>query len=448
MDFHKIGKNGQPYDIIDDKIACYIIEHEHIIVIAGKPYIYKNGVYKRDEDGNILRYLIKSMIIQEIITVGRINRVYNLIVINHKLAVDTEDVNRYPSHWINFKNGMLDVITGEMHEHSPKYLSISQIPHNYMEGLDITQSTFYKFVKSRIRDEENRRMLFEFMGYCLTKDVAFQKFMLLYGLGESGKSTIINFLTGIVGHENTCSIPLQQLGDRFTTASLLLKILNTCGDLTNTALTDTSVIKQLTGDDRIKGEYKGGAIFYFRNHAKMIFSCNELPKVLDEKSNGFYRRLLIIRFSESGEYIPNLKKELAEESEIEMVISGLVSGLKSALIGGKLFESSANISEIEGLKYESDTVAAFLSDMTEKREKWRVKRSDMYLYYRDYCITEGRTPLGKSTFFKSMRLKGHHDRLREGIWYFYDLDIAFQACEMHKQKSAFDKYGVKGVNIF
>lgn len=62
MDFHKIGKSGNPYDIIDDKIANYIINHENIIMIAGKPYIYKEGVYKRDEDGNILRYLIKSIV--------------------------------------------------------------------------------------------------------------------------------------------------------------------------------------------------------------------------------------------------------------------------------------------------------------------------------------------------------------------------------------------------
>ncbi len=434
MDFHKIGKNGNPYDIIDDKIASYIIEHEHIIIIAGKPYIYKNGVYKRDEDGNILRYLIKSMIIQEIITVGRINRVYNLIIINHKLAVDTEDVNRYPSHWINFKNGMLDVVTGELHEHSPKYLSISQIPHNYVEGLNIEKSTFYKFLESRIPNAENRRMLLEFMGYCLTKDVTFQKFMILYGLGESGKSTIINFLTEIVGQENTCSIPLQQLGDRFTTASLLLKILNTCGDLTNSALTDTSVIKQLTGDDQIKGEYKGGAIFYFRNHAKMIFSCNELPKVLDEKSNGFYRRLLIIRFSESGEYIPDLKTKLSEESEVEMVISGVVSSLKGALLGGKLFESGANILEIEGLKYESDTVAAFIADMTEKQENGRLKRSDLYSYYNNYCLTESRAPLGKTAFFKSLRLKGYGESTIHGIRYFNGLEIAFKPC-LH---SAFD----------
>lgn len=432
-DFHKIGKNGA-YDIIDDKIASYIIEHENIIIIAGKPYIYKEGVYKRDEDGNILKYLIKSMIFPHLVTITKINRVYALIMINHKLAVDTEDVNKYPSHWINFKNGMLDVISGEMHEHSPKYLSVNQIPHNYIPGLDITKSTFYAFIKSRIPDDGNKRMLFEFMGYCMTKDVTFQKFMILYGLGGSGKSTIINFTTDIVGRGNTCSIPLQQLSDRFTTASLLLKILNTCGDMTNSALTDTGVIKQLTGDDAIKGEYKGGAIFFFRNHAKMMFSCNELPKVLDEKSNGFYRRLLIVGFTESGEYIPDLKAKLAEESEIETVISGCVSALKNALSKGKLFESEGNLEEINALKIESDTVAAFIADMVEECKEHKIKRADLYAYYNSYCIRETRTPLGKQAFFKSMKIKGYYPMKSDGIFYFNNIDIRFE----HVRKTVFD----------
>lgn len=425
-DFHKIGKNGNPYDIIDERIANYIIEHEHIIIIAGKPYIYKNGVYKRDEEGTILRYLIKSMIIEELVTISRINRVYNLIIINHKLITDTESVNVYPAHWINFKNGMLDVITGEMHAHSPDYLSINQIPHNYVDGLKIEHSTFYQFILSRIPDEENRRMLFEFMGYCMTKDVTFQKFMILYGLGESGKSTIINFTTAMVGNENTCSISLQQLSDRFTTASLLMKILNTCGDMASSALTDTSIIKQLTGDDSIKGEYKGGAIFFFRNHAKMMFSCNELPRVLDEKTNGFYRRLLIVRFVESGEYIPNLRMKLSDEKEIETVISWCISSLKSALKRGNLFESRFNTEEVNALKYDSDTVAAFLADMTESTPGSRTRRSDMYSYYEDYCTSENRIPLGKKGFFKSMRTKGYVEKLLDGVYYFKDIEIPFE----------------------
>ena len=58
--FHKIGKSGNPYDIIDSKIADYVISHNHIIIISGKPYIYKNGVYVKDKNGNLL-YKLSDM---------------------------------------------------------------------------------------------------------------------------------------------------------------------------------------------------------------------------------------------------------------------------------------------------------------------------------------------------------------------------------------------------
>lgn len=112
-------------------------------------------------------------------------------------------------------------------------------------------------------------------------------------------------LTGI---ENASAIPLQKISDRFTTAKLLYKTVNVCGDLENAPLKDTSVIKQLTGEDLVQGEYKGGEIFFFKNRAKFIFSCNELPQVLDDRSNGFYRRLLIIRFNDAGHLFQTLNQ--------------------------------------------------------------------------------------------------------------------------------------------
>ena len=425
LDFHKIGKSGNPYDIIDDKIASYIVSHENIIIISGKPYIYKNGVYVKDDNGNILRYLIKSMIIQELITISRINRVYALITTNHKLEVDASEVNNYPSHWINFKNGMLDVITGEMHSHSPSYLSINQIPHRYIENLNYDNSVFKRFVESRITDKDTLEMLYEFMGYCMTKDITFQKFMILYGLGDAGKSTIIKMLTYIIGKNNSCSIALQNLCDRFTTSSLLFKMLNTCGDIPSSALKDTSVIKQLTGDDDIKAEYKGGEVFFFRNHAKMLFSCNELPVVLDEKSNGFYRRLLIVRFDKKGEYIQDLNNKIFQESEAEIVISHLINYLKNALSRGKLFESGDSLKEIKALRHDSDTVSAFLEDWGVESKEKRILRVNLYNYYEEYCREESRTPLGKTTFFKSMRAKQFIEKKIQGEYYFYGIDVEF-----------------------
>ncbi len=82
---------------------------------------------------------------------------------------------------------------------------------------------------------------------------------------------ILNELLRLTGTENVSAIPLQKISDRFTTAKLLYKTVNCCGDLENSPLRDTSVIKQLTGKDLVQAEYKGGEIFFFKNRAKFIF---------------------------------------------------------------------------------------------------------------------------------------------------------------------------------
>lgn len=109
--------------------------------------------------------------------------------------------------------------------------------------------------------------------------------------------------------------------------------------------------------------------------------------------------------------------------EVEAVISGCIFALKNALFRGKIFESGASLEEISGLKYESDTVAAFLADYMEPLEKHRVKRSDIFKHYQSYCCFEGRTPLKKTTFFKSLQLKGYPIKIIGGIYYVEGLTL-------------------------
>ena len=43
-----------------------------------------------------------------------------------------------------------------------------------------------------------------------------------------------------------------------------------------------NIIKQLSGEDAIPAEYKGGDVFSFYNTSKMLFSANTVPLVEDE----------------------------------------------------------------------------------------------------------------------------------------------------------------------
>lgn len=420
MDFHKIGKNGNPYDIIDNKIANYIIDNENIIVIAGKPYIYKNGVYKKDEDGNILRYLIKSMILEDLLTINKVNRVYQLILTNHKLKVDIDSVNQHPAQWINFKNGFLDVQNMVMREHSPNHLSINQIPHEFdMNRTVPTNSVIYEFLNGIIKNTDDLEMLLEYIGYCMTVDTSLQKFLVITGLGGTGKSTIVRLVNNAIGKENISSLSLQDLNERFNATNLFGKMLNSCADIPSKAMEQVDVIKKITGEDMLKGEYKGGAVFFFNSYAKLMFSANEIPISLDDKTNAYYRRFLILRIDKRCHTIPNLEKRLAESVDDFILLA--VQALHRMYTRGSLKESQNSIDNVLELYMASDTVTAFIADEMVSGADFKVERSIFYKKYCTYCDENERQALTVNGFYKNLRNKGYTETQSKGIRYFKGL---------------------------
>lgn len=427
--FHRVNdKTGKPIDIIDIYISDYIIENYNIMVLCKIPYIYENGVYKADEDGIRIKEIIKNFIYPELVNYMRIARVYNLLIIDVRVQAGIDDINNYPNkdYWINFKNGILDMKTGEMHKHNPKYKSINQIPHNYIAGLDIKNSVFYKFLLSTIKDEENRKMLYEFMGYCLFPTFLFRKFLLLVGETGSGKSVIITLMENILGKDNISAVPLQDLSNnRFSCADLFNKLCNVCADISDDAIQDTGAMKRLTGKDTIRAERKGKDGFNFRNRAKCFFSCNALPLVLKDKSNAYYNRLLIIRFHGKGDHIEGLESKLAKEKEIEIVISHIVEGGKNIIERGEIFESGESLREVLEYQKDSDSVSGFIDECTIQSQESRETRPNLFSAYLNYCKEEDRTPLGKKAFYKALESKGYRKAIINGYNYFKGLEVKF-----------------------
>lgn len=438
LDFHKISEKEKPYDIIDDKIANHIITHEHIIVIAGKPYIYKDGVYKKDEDGNILRYLIKSMIISEVISIHKINRVYGLILANHKLKVDIDNINKHPAHWINFKNGMLDTITLEMKEHSPDYLSINQIPHEFHRDRIIDDnSVVLEFINGIIKDEDDREMLLEYIGYCMTVDTGMQKFLVVTGIGGTGKSTIVRLVNNAIGKDNISSLSLQDLNERFNATNLFGKILNSCADIPSKAMEQVDVIKKITGEDTIKGEYKGGAVFFFNSYAKLMFSANEIPISLDDKTNAYYRRFLIIRIDKRCHNIPNLESRL--RAAIDDFIYLVVMAAHRMYNRGNIVESQNSKDNVMELYMASDTVTAFITDELEPMTGSLIERGRLFKEYGRYCEETERASLSVNGFYKNLRNKGYKEHKTSKQRYFKGLAFKDTSFEEVNERTPFDK---------
>lgn len=422
IQFHIVADNGKITGVYHNAIFEYIKSHYNIFIVGGTPYIYDSGYFKVDATGARLKSIIREFIYPHFIKSTTINNIYNLFLQDISLELQFEQLNCYPSYWICFQNGMYDTKEKRLLPHSPKYRAINQIPHDYKPDAVTSGAKTDEYLNFICEDPDSKEMLLQFIGYSLTKDVGQQKFLVLNGEGGTGKSTVIRLIEALTGSRNVSNISLTDLQQRFASFGLMGKLLNSCADLEIQALEDTSIIKKILGEDTLRAEQKGRDAISFKSYAKLIFSTNELPLVKSEKTNGFYRRLLVLTMNKVPvKKNPNLFQEL--EQEIEYLLHLAVQAVERMYQQGIITVADVSDRAVQQLRADSDTVEAFLQDMCVKDEKGRIERTELYDKYSEYCEETDRQSLTKNNFYKSLRVKGYSEIKSNGYRYFKSISI-------------------------
>lgn len=418
--FHRFNREGIPTGVFDYEIFKYIRESCPLF-ICNFPYIYSGGVYVADRRGTKLKQVIRKLLYPQFIKSRTINQVYNLLVDAEELQKDFSELNRYPASCINFMDCMLDVKTMQKMQHSPRYFSVNQIPFRYMdiekaaEGQETEK--FFNFI---FTSADDREMFLEYAGLCLTTDTSQQRFLTLCGLGGTGKSVLIRMVEAAAGPANVSNVGMQELEKRFSTSMLLGKTLNSCADLPIDALNDASTLKKLLGEDSLMAEFKGENAFMFKNYSKLLFSTNTLPVVPSERTNGFYRRLLVLRMDKQPEKPDTgLVDRLAMETVYFIRLA--VQALHRMYQKGIITVSENSKAAVLQMRKDSDVVESWINDRCITREWLRIERTAAYKDFEEYCKEEERQALTKNGFFKALRIKsfpevkGKNERFFVGI---------------------------------
>ncbi len=324
--FHLFDAKGNVKGVRDMEIVDYLVENVQFFVVGITPYYYEHGAYWEDHNGVRMKYRIQKLIYRDQIQSGVIKRIYNLLITQPKVHREAYELNKQPVRWINFKNGYYDPVTGEMLEHNPDYLTINQIPFPYYpedrEQVMQGGENIKKYLASSLPNIEEQQTFWEYFGYCMTQDTQFQKFLTLKGNGGTGKSVAVSLIQHVVGITNMSSISLQDLNKRFYATGMYGKLLNACADIPCKAMENTDVLKKAVGEDTLIYEKKGQDAIHFHSYAKLLFSTNEMPQNLEDKSDAFYRRLLILdmnRVVKSGEKDLHLKEKVQADPIMQFI---------------------------------------------------------------------------------------------------------------------------------
>ena len=405
-ELHFMNDKFMPTGVYDLKMYEFIKDHLPLFILSKTPYLYSGGVFKRDDNESELKSCIRFLMHDRFVKADTVNRVYKLFFQDNELTVNDDEVNNYPKCWINFQNGFYDPIEKKMVEHDPKYKATTQIPHIYEPDRELYSDFIEEWLGFMFESKEDREMLLQYAGYCLTRDTSMQTFMILNGEAGTGKSVILDLLTNMVGECNAAHLPLEKIGERFMSYQLVDKLLNSCGDLEISALEKTATLKQVTGEDTIMVEPKSKPLYNAKLFCKLIFSTNELPTILSERSNGVFRRLLVLKVDKVPAKIDEgFRKKVLQDIDYFIMLS--VKALERMYEAGHMLRSENSKKAVKQLRIDSDTIEGFIDSegITKSESSWIVK-SDLFSEYEAYCTSMGRTPHKRSNFYRGMTTKG------------------------------------------
>lgn len=203
------GAKFVPKRLADKVITKYrFATHRQSHVI----WTYTNGVYEP-----VGEELIRAECRSELESLAKEGHVQEVVKHIQETTFTEPDKFDAPIGFINLKNGVYDLKTGELKPHSPDIIFTNELPIEYNEHVgcpDIMQFL------SEVLLPEDVPLVQELIGYCLLRDYPFAKAFMCLGEGANGKSTLLRLMTKLLGEENVATPALADFfGIKYNPAS-------------------------------------------------------------------------------------------------------------------------------------------------------------------------------------------------------------------------------------
>ena len=370
-------------------------------------YEYSGSVWRRISEFDIRQKI--AALYGKHCTSKNVDAVYKLL----KARLIKSDMFNPSRELLNFPNGMFNTETGVMTAHSRDYFSNIQMEYRYDEGATCPQ--WQKFVED-ITDGDTQRhnLIQEMFGYCLTKDVRYQKCFCLLGTGANGKSVLLNVLEAMVGEPNTSHVEIAYLANDFQRIGLLTSMVNICNDMKSDVAGTDAFFKAIVVGDPITACFKGKDFVSFKPFCKMVFSANRMLTTRDA-DYAILRRFcfitLPITFVDDETNKPHEKKKdnniyntLIEE--LPGIFNWSMAGLQNLRRQGKFTETPDQLSMARDMMAINNPLISFVEDVVgDGSNTWRgvLPRKIIYDAYSNWCKETNSIPMSARSFWPRLR---------------------------------------------
>lgn len=397
-------------------------------LIAYKDYFYMwNGTYYKEIDKIVLEQLIYNEVSKNITAAGR-TEIIQFIKIKCQHAYEELNSDWYK---IAVKNGVLNLITGEVTVANPSELNTVGIDVKYDPDPPYSPR-IDEFMKQLTGGNLlKEKFLYQVAGYCLLKKNIFAKFVMFQGDGGTGKSTFMNLIQLMVGGQNCSHVGLPDFDRDYYLSTIFGKLVNIDDDVVDgKSLQYTGRFKSIVSGDRISTRQIYHEVIEFTPFCTCIFSCNKLPLIMDDTS-GLYRRLILVELNNKVDRPDPLFIAKTTTADLEYFLFKAVEGIKEAIEQGQFVITDSEEKLLAKFKRRQSSLLEWLAENNITRGDLVGKKViSMYSQYKAWTDDNGFNKKLTSISFKDNLCK------------LYDIDIDMLKDEKgHSQGMGFVKRG-------
>ena len=382
---------------INEALFCEEFLHERRIIFANGAFFTPDG---RVTDDLPLRGEIYDKL--KFCAVNNIPRKITNILEVLKLEAQVPDFPPEQDR-IHVFNGTL-LLNGTFTEGRPAIVR-SRLPVVY--NPDAPAPVIWLNFLNGLLHAEDIPTLQEFIGYCLIPSNKGQRMMVIKGNGGEGKSQIGAVLSAIFGTNMKDGSIGKISENRFARADLEHILLCVDDDMRMEALRQTNYVKSIvTAQGKMDLERKGKQSYQGWMFARLLAFSNGDLQALYDRSDGFYRRQLVLTTKEKPvdrADDPDLAEKM--KAEAEGIFLWAFEGLQRLVANNFKFTESDRIRENrEAVKRDNNNIFDFMDSEGYIRRKAdaSISSKDFYEIYRMWCEENSLAPLKARSFSDAM----------------------------------------------
>lgn len=388
-------------EIVPGIIKSQILYYDNRIPVIKEPLHYQR-LKSADEEALIFSLLDERA--QIIVPHRQIKETAKRSCYMPKLQIDLTAEFWKGQMYVNLANGVYDILRQELVPMRSElvfdyFIGIRYIPNSKLEDAPV----FKKYVETSVGLDQYP-CLMRVLGYCLSSLTKGRKAFVFYGVGRTGKSTMLNVLESVIGGGLVSHEPFHTMSGERAKAHYEGKRVNISRETSTKVNRNEESFKSLISCEYTTGSEKFEKQRDFVSTASFVFAGNT-DLEFSHMDDAILDRLVYLMFNREipeSEIDLDLEEKLLAEKDV--IFSLALDSLKGLIEDKYDFKMGPTAEEhIKHRRLLIHSAESFLAEKCKLSEAGRVSKVALYSAYDAFCKANALKPDGRNTFYDKIR---------------------------------------------